>query len=394
MNVAVVSDWFGLAGGLGVYSRIIAETYRKLGLTVVKSSIISNDLGCYQIKTTQNVIGRFHDSLMLKYLRIFKEKFKIDFIHANILNASHALAFAKAARQIGLPYILTAHTYVFLCPIEMYCRLPELVPCGNPFPNPRCFKCVISKSKGENYEKPISAIAHMLYNMTALRYLMNNSEYIISPSKDFAALIDKSLNVGQKVRYLLNPIDPIFLDNAPIFQGDGSACFWGRLEFAKGAHLLADLAKAIAPAPLHVIGYGTFSNVLQQNKPSNLVYHGYLGKSELIKKARESSLVIVPSIGYEMSSYTTMEAFALGKPVIAFDIGGPKEQIEASGGGLLAKPFSIQDFCEKLMHLLANPSEASIMGKHARGYAENFLDPIKYSMPLKEMVNNLPRINI
>jgi hypothetical protein len=70
-----------------------------------------------------------------------KEKKKIEFVHANILNASHGFTFANAARKLDLPYILTARTYIFLPPIEMYCNLPELVPCKKPFPNARAHAC-------------------------------------------------------------------------------------------------------------------------------------------------------------------------------------------------------------------------------------------------------------
>ena len=389
VNVAIVSDWFGPGGGLGAYSRLIADLYVELGFDVIKVGLISKDEADFQLNTDPSILGRFCGQLLAKNLEELKKNRKIEFVHANILNASHGFTFANAAKKLNLPYILTTHTYVFLCPLEMYCNLPSLVPCKKPFPNNQCIKCVISKSKSQNYvfRKSVLSLSRMVYNMYSLRYLMKHARYVISPSKIFATLIKKDANLRNKVGYIQNPIDLRFLENSPHFKGDGSVFFWGRLEFAKGAHLLISLAKTLAHTPIHVIGYGTLDNWILQNKPPNLIYHGYAEKPELIKMAEKASVVVVPSIGHEMFSYTVSEAFALGKPVVAFDLGGPKEQIEASGGGLLAKPFDIKDFSEKVKWLLENSSEASMMGAHARNWAEHFLHPSRYLKQLTDVLH-------
>lgn len=389
MGVAIVSDWFGSGGGLSAYSEIVADLYAEMGFNAIKVGLISKDNVDVHFNTAPSILGRFHDQLLFKELKKLKKNRKIEFAHANILNASHGFTFANAAKKLNLPYILTAHSYIFLCPIEMYCRLPDLVPCEKPFANSHCLKCVISNSKRENYalRKSTPSLFRMVYNAYSLRYLMKHAKYVISPSKIFIALIERTLKLENKIGYLPNPLPSEFLEISPQFKGDGSVFFWGRLEFAKGTHLLMSLAKMLPQVPIHVIGRGNDANWIIKNKPINIVYHGFAEKPELIKMAEKASVVVVPSIGCEMFPYTTSEAFALGKPVVAFDIAGPKEQIEESSGGLLAKPFDIEDFSEKVKWLLENPFEASNMGECARNYAERFLHPSRYSKQLKKLLH-------
>jgi len=79
--------------------------------------------------------------------------------------------------------------------------------------------------------------------------------------------------------------------------------------------------------------------------------------------------------------YTILEAFALGKPVISFALGGPKELIEDSNAGLLSKPFDLNDMVFKIKSLLQDPNETFSLGVHGRKYVEK-LDYQSYVAPL------------
>jgi glycosyltransferase involved in cell wall biosynthesis len=77
----------------------------------------------------------------------------------------------------------------------------------------------------------------------------------------------------------------------------------------------------------------------------------------------------IPTVDlFAVSSPTkTVEALALGRPVVATPIPDQAALIEASGGGLVA-PFEINAFASALLTLLADPDKALAMGHEAMAY--------------------------
>lgn len=68
----------------------------------------------------------------------------------------------------------------------------------------------------------------------------------------------------------------------------------------------------------------------------------------------------------EGCSNSLLEAMALGKPVVATDVGGNRELIHQGKTGLLVPPGNIQAFAEAVLRLIKNPDMAQTMGQKAR----------------------------
>ncbi|WP_279238152.1 glycosyltransferase [Faecalibacterium prausnitzii] len=98
-----------------------------------------------------------------------------------------------------------------------------------------------------------------------------------------------------------------------------------------------------------------------------------------------AEFVLLPSICYEGCSMTVIEAFSLGKPVIATDIGFMHEAISAVGMNTV---FPMKDYNvlrHKVIELWNDPDLCSQYGKIARSEYEN-----KYSEPID--IANLTKI--
>jgi len=304
------------------------------------------------------------------------KKYDVDLIHANILNAHYPIIISRVAHKLNIPLVITVHSWVYLCPSGYNVTLPNLLPCEISTLNIKCIKCVISIAKFIS-ESPLYTATKMLHQTYTLRTLLKEADSIISPSKAFTAKISKRIDT--KRYFIPHPVNPRLFDVEPSFEGDGSILYFGRLEYRKGAHLLLPLAKTLNNVNIHVIGRGKLDRLFLENRLPNLFYHGFVTEDEKLKLIRRASVVVVPSIWCEIFAYTVSEAFSLGKPVVAFDLGGPKEQIEASRGGLLATPFEVKDFAVKVKQLLENPSETKRMGLMARKWAEKRLHPDHYA---------------
>lgn len=400
MKILLISDTgFGEGGGTGKYASIIARALEEMNINVVKLGDISNGLDRYfgigkgLLKIFTNLTKLYKDALN----RLLRD-YNIDLIHANILGPSNALIVSIMSRKFSLPLITTVHTYVYVCPTEMYIQLPELKPCSTwkTYIHPHCIKCIVSKHKSSMapYTSIIASSLARTFTMYEYHELLRNSNCIISPSKRFAFILG-SLGFGDKVIHMMNPV-PI-----PNLMRVESECekdilFIGRLEFIKGVHILIQLAKILNNYTIHIIGRGSLEKLIREYaaKYNNLIYHGFVRGDEKFKLISKVGVVIVPSICYEMFSYAVVEAFTQAKPVVAFSLGGPKEIIEASGGGMLAEPFNIIDFANKVEYLLENPSVASKMGMCGRRWVEENLDPRQYAMKLVRIYKQVQEKNI
>ena len=68
-----------------------------------------------------------------------------------------------------------------------------------------------------------------------------------------------------------------------------------------------------------------------------------------------SRFVVVPSIWYENQPTTVLESYALGKTVIASDVGGIPELVEDGVCGLLFKAADSELLRDKITFLLDRP---------------------------------------
>lgn len=378
MKILLLSDhgFSSTRGGAERTSKLLSEELRKLRIQVVTASIETED-SQVKLSTVSGLRGRIYDRSLIQSLKSLKENLAIDMVHANILDQPHALAFMVACQRLKLPYGTTVHSYVHICPTEYFVKLPELIPCTNPYPNVHCIKCVSSKSRmteGSLVQKNVLPYLRVPYNMWIFKTFLQRARFVHSQSKQYSKLL---LNLGIASFHRYPPLDINEIKPEP--KGDGSVLFIGRLEWEKGIKVVIELAKQLPNVTIHVVGTGSMQKWLIEHNTRNIIYHSYLSEEVKWDLMKECSVVIVPSLWAEMFNLVVAEAFASAKPVVSFDIGGPKEQIEASGAGLLATPFSLRDFIQKVRYLLLNSDKSHKMGLKGRMWMMQTMNPSKYA---------------
>jgi len=80
--------------------------------------------------------------------------------------------------------------------------------------------------------------------------------------------------------------------------------------------------------------------------------------------------VVVPSVWHEPAGLVTLEAAALGRPVVASEVGGiPEYALDAFS--LRVPPRDIDALAEAIGHLARNAEQAETMGRRGYGLAQS-----------------------
>ncbi|QOR94579.1 glycosyltransferase family 4 protein [Thermosphaera chiliense] len=402
MDILILNNTgWGLGGGVEEYSRILADINLELGNRIIKASLnrtrrTYEDLVLYA-RTEKHIVNIF-DNYLEKSLSKVCLRFKIDLIHANITDAYNGYPIFKVSRKLKIPLVFTIHGWNYLCPIGWKIMLPEFKVCKKIAPHPHCAICVASLKKHESrspIEIPLK-ITRIPYVSYIYRKLLQDADCVISPSKTFTLELYREL--GVKAQYIPNPVNPALLRDAlePRVESirkdeEQIVLFIGRLVHEKGVLFLPEIARRLNPkAELHVAGTGPLEEKLMRYRMPNMILHGLLFGEEKKNLLKRASVVIVPSVCREMLPYVILEAFVHRKPVVAFDVeGGQKELIEMTGSGLLAKPFDIQDFADKVNYLLQNPDEVENMTRNVHKVLLKEFTIDNYKEKLARIYNNV-----
>jgi glycosyltransferase involved in cell wall biosynthesis len=155
--------------------------------------------------------------------------------------------------------------------------------------------------------------------------------------------------------------------------------YFGRLSPEKG---IEDLLRAMQQLPnvrLRIAGEGPQRIDLEVLKDKLLLHNvefiGQLAGRTLEEEITSSQFTVLPSRAYETLGKTILESYALGRAVVASDLGSRRELVQAGDTGLLYRPGDVNDLVEKLSFLSERPGLASIMGAAGRDLVERHYRP-------------------
>jgi glycosyltransferase involved in cell wall biosynthesis len=162
------------------------------------------------------------------------------------------------------------------------------------------------------------------------------------------------------------------LDNRPC------VLFVGRLIPRKGLTYLVEAAKKVVKefkqTLFLIVGDGPLRNYVISYLEShqlldNFVFAGDISDSLLPILYNIADVFILPSV-QEGQGIALLEAQATAKPVVAFDIGGVRENILDRRSGFLVNPVN-GELSEPLIKLLGNSSLRKKMGIEGRSFVKN-----------------------
>jgi len=158
-------------------------------------------------------------------------------------------------------------------------------------------------------------------------------------------------------------------------EGKRVIAMGGRLHVLKGIEqlfeMMAHLRHEFPDLRLLVMGreeaYEGFRPVAKRLGVDDLVQPtGWLEGDDLLCAYGALDVMVGPSICFETFGMVSLEAYEFEKPVVVTSFGGCHEVVEEAGGGLVANPYRIEEFSERIAELLRDPALAARLGKAGR----------------------------
>lgn len=283
---------------------------------------------------------------------IKKEKPDLIHVHNFFPLISPSIFFTK------IPKVVTLHNYRLICPGAMLMRDQKV-----------CELCLNDSLK--------NAVKYRCYrNSKILTFML--SLMLKIHKKTFQKRVSKYIALTEfnkkKLSSLIPPekitVKPNFVRPSKKQSKKGQAVFVGRLSKEKGFQTLLN---AISDKRIKVIGKGEFEN--QAGK--NFDYLGFRSVDGCINEIASSQFLILPSEWYEGFPRTITEAFSVGTPVLASNLGNMQQIIKNGYTGILFKPGDSTDLKEKAEWLFNHPEECKKMGEYAYKEYQNHYTPEK-----------------
>lgn len=205
---------------------------------------------------------------------------------------------------------------------------------------------------------------------------------------------------SQKKR-LTHDVAPRALEHATRPEGVCKFIFVGQLEEYKGVLVLLDAWKLFrvhnSNAELHIVGDGSLHTAVVHaaTADSSIIFHGeaFSNPVTLAQILPRMHAALVPTLAYENTALTVLEALGVGLPLIASDIGGVKEVFEINECGILVPPADSAALAHA-MEAMTRVQWESYSGAaltvaahyHASAYCEELFSLLHGSQKLKKPV--------
>ena len=164
-------------------------------------------------------------------------------------------------------------------------------------------------------------------------------------------------------------------------DGKINILFVGRLEKRKGLGYLLKayqrIKAEIADSRLIVVGPGVrlrrkYEKQVRRSGLEDVIFTGHVDYDELPRYYQTADIFCAPATGSESFGIVLLEAMALGKPIIASDIGGYASVISHGVDGLLVKPKDDNALAQALLSLMADERMRQQMGAMGQRKAQDY----------------------
>ncbi|HJV86995.1 MAG TPA: glycosyltransferase family 4 protein [Noviherbaspirillum sp.] len=300
------------------------------------------------------------------------DRFRPDVIHVHNTFPLISPSLYWAASKHDVPVVQTLHNFRLLCPQAIFLRDGKICEdCVGRLP----WRAVTRKCyRGSAVQSAV--ITTMLATHRAIGTYRERVTRYIALNR-FAR--DKYIEGGLPAERFR--IKPNFVQAAqsPSWETRSGGLYVGRLSQEKGIGVLNAAMRSAREVTVEVIGGGPMEAPVREVFGER--YLGVRTLDEIMARMGKARFLVLPSICYENSPRTIVEAFACGLPVIASRLGALADMVHDGVTGLLFNPADPADLARKMDWAAAHPEQMARMGCAARAdYDAQYTPERNYEM--------------
>lgn len=346
MKILQINNNHSRIGGSDVVFNDTISILRKNGHQVVSLSRNNENINSnpdeYLIDVSNGIIDRFYSAGAVRVLKNLLEKEKPGIVHLHCIIGGITYSILPVLKKRNIPVIMSVHDFRMLCPAAVFYngKMEICEECGEG----NYFNSIFNSCSPKGIAGSINIAAESF-----LRDCFWKAENYVDKFIFVSRFVrDKYLKyrpwLEHKNEVLYNPAR---IGGEVPSRGD-YFLFFNRLIKEKGIITVYEAFKDSPEIKLKVAGKGPLESIFSANQAKNINYEGFRNKEEIEGLISRSMFTIVSSECYETLSLSAVESLALGKPVIASEIGALAEIIKDGENGFLYPPGSKEGLKEAL----------------------------------------------
>lgn len=301
--------------------------------------------------------------------------FRPQVVHLHNIYHQLSPSVLRPLRDLGVPTVMTLHDYKLICPT--YLLLDHGKVCeaclGGQFRHAVIRRC----KDGSVGASAVLALETTVHRAT---HAYDPVQVFICPSRFLAGKIAEAGVYPDRLRVLSNFIDARVV--SPKARPGGEVVYVGRLREEKGVDVLVEAMRHLSRHRLDVVGDGPERSRLETLAagcaPGRVRFHGSVPKDRVLSLVRSATVAVMPSRCHENQPMAVLEAFACGVPVVASELGGLPELVQAGRHGETVPANEPAALAEALARLLGDPERAFQVGRAARRHVERQFAPERH----------------
>ncbi len=311
-------------------------------------------------------VGRMLYSLQARRkLATLVHRTKPDLCHLHNVYTQLSPSILHTLKDQRVPVVMTVHDHHLVSP--QYNVWAE--GCGDDVRTMNAVQAINTKFHKQSRIASTLQVATFSFHALSNIY-KKNVDLFLCPSTYMKKQLLKAGFDRNKVRVVRYGIDVAGIQ--PSYTSKGYMIYFGRLSEEKGVETVVHLAKMLPDIDFKIVGKGPKEKYLHllSHGCKNIEFTGFRKGEELNELVRNSMAVLLPSRVHETFPLVTLEAMALGKPVIASHVGGIDEIVQDRTNGFLIQPLDMNEWAEQVMRLAYDEELLLQMGRSARETVE------------------------
>ncbi|MCF6218703.1 MAG: glycosyltransferase family 4 protein [Gammaproteobacteria bacterium] len=384
MKVLLAHNNYTITGGAEVFYRGVGRVLEKNGHEVAYFSCQEGGLDTqwadYFPKSVDYQSGGFAQKIQAFPAMVYSKKskqamarliedFKPDIIHAFAIYVKLTPSILDAAREAGIPVVMSCNDYKHICPsYKLYHRGKICEECkGGKF-----YRAVVNRCAHDSMvysvASGIEAYVHNYLNIYRknIHTFLFSSEFMAHKTEEFWG---KDTFRWRKLR---NPFDSTKYQAT--YTPKGSVLFFGRIIDEKGVDILVQAAAQLPQVSFRLVGDGPDLSSLKEMAENlgvkNIVFTGAKWGEEMDEELKQCAFVVVPSIWHENFPYVINQSFAFGKPVVGSNRGGITELVAHGERGLIYKATDSAALAQTVRELWNDSQRIKTMGQRAKEFSD------------------------